>query len=223
MTEAWLFGPPAPRVPLALGAPPSYIVVEGPIGVGKTTLVHALATRLHARTVYEVFEENPFLARFYEDPERYALPTEVFFLLSRFQQQERFAQEPLLQPLTVSDYLFQKCRLFASLTLRGSEFDLFTQMYDILERQVPRPDLVIHLHAPVDVLLGRIAQRGRDYEAGIGADYLEALCAGYRSTFASCDLPRLDIDTSERDLRRDEEIDLLLDEVFPDGLPNGRT
>ncbi|TVQ96519.1 MAG: deoxynucleoside kinase [Deltaproteobacteria bacterium] len=191
--------------------PPRYLVVEGPIGVGKTTLVRALAARLDARTVLEVFEENPFLARFYEDRERYAFPTEMFFLMSRFQQQELFAQEDLLRRFAVSDYLFEKCRLFASFTLDSSEYTLFAQMYDVLSRQVPTPDLVLHLHAPVPILLDRIATRGRDYERGIERSYLETLDQRYRALFRQQDSTAvLSIDTSEVDFRDPATVDHLL-------------
>lgn len=128
---------------------PRFMVAEGVIGVGKTTLIQALSSRLGARTVFEVFEENPFLRDFYQDQARYALSTEMFFLLSRFNQQELFAQEDLLQRHSVSDYLFEKCRLFAGLTLSSDEFALFSRVYEILARQVPKPDLVLYLTAPV--------------------------------------------------------------------------
>ena len=191
--------------------PPRYLVVEGPIGVGKTTLVRALAERLDARTVLEVFEENPFLARFYEDRERYAFPTEMFFLMSRFQQQELFAQEDLLRRFAVSDYLFEKCRLFASFTLDSSEYALFAQMYDVLSRQVPTPDLVLHLHAPVATLLDRIATRGRDYERGIERSYLETLDQRYHALFRQqASTAVLSIDTSEVDFRDPATVDQLL-------------
>jgi deoxyguanosine kinase len=192
-----------------------YVVVEGVIGVGKTTLVRALEQRLRARTVYEVFEENPFLEGFYQDRARYAFPTEMFFLLSRFNQQEVFAQEDLLQQFSVSDYLFAKCRLFAELTLNTAEFELFARTYDILSRQVPTPDLVIHLHAPIDVLLERIAERGRSYEADIDPDYLRELDSRYRSLFKSYTGARvLSVDTSGIDFREVAAVEQLVEQVL---------
>jgi len=186
-------------------------VAEGVIGVGKTTLVNALAARLHARTVFEVFEENPFLRGFYADRARYAFSTEMFFLLSRFNQQETFAQEDLLQQHAVSDYLFQKCRLFAGLTLSDAELELFARVYGILERQVPVPDCVIHLTAPIEVLLERIASRGRDYEQSITGDYLRELDERYRTLFAGYSAaPVVTIDTTEVDFRDPEQVDRLL-------------
>ncbi len=188
-----------------------YIIVEGPIGVGKTTLVQALATRLQARTVYEVFEENPFLADFYGDPDRFAFSTEMFFLLSRFNQQETFAQEDLFQRYAVSDYLFEKCRIFAELTLGDAEFGLFSRMYDILSRQIPVPDLVIHLHAPIDVLLGRIGSRGRSYEAEMDPEYLRSLDQRYHALFSHyTDAPVISIDTTHVDFRTGEALDALI-------------
>ena len=190
--------------------PPKYIVVEGVIGVGKTTLVSALAERLHARTVYEVFEENPFLEDFYVDRARYAFPTEMFFLLSRFNQQEVFAQEDLLQQFAVSDYLFEKCRLFSSITLSDAEMTLFDRVYEILRRQVPNPDLVVHLHAPVDVLLERIQSRGRDYEQDMDPEYLVSLHGQYNEMFARHDGAVLSVDTTHVDFRKPDVVDRLL-------------
>ncbi|MCB9508416.1 MAG: deoxynucleoside kinase [Myxococcales bacterium] len=193
---------------------PKYIVVEGVIGVGKTTLVGALARRLDARTVYEVFEENPFLEGFYRDRARFAFSTEMFFLLSRFRQQEVFAQEDLLQSHSVSDYLFAKCRLFASVTLSDAELALFDDVYAILHRQCPRPDLVVYLHAPVDVLVGRIRERARDYERDIDPAYLAELSARYVDLFAHYDdAPVLSVDTSSLDFRDDAAVDWLISAI----------
>jgi len=184
---------------------PRYIVIEGPIGVGKTTLVTKLAERYNARTVLEIFEENPFLADFYGDRDRYAFQTEMFFLLSRYRQQESFAQDDLFAQMSVSDYLFTKCRLFASLTLSDHELTLYDRMYSILSTQVPRPDVVIHLHAPLDVLLSRIQRRGRSYEQNMDPDYLERLRSLYMQFFQHYDqAPLLQIDTSDLDFTRDD-------------------
>ena len=191
-------------------AEPRYIVVEGVIGVGKTTLVRALAERLNARTVYEVFDENPFLESFYSDRQRYAFPTEIFFLLSRFNQQEVFAQEDLLQRYAVSDYLFEKCRLFSSITLTDAEMALFDRVYEILRRQVPKPDVVVHLHAPLDVLEARIRSRGRDYERDMDRDYLAQLDGRYREMFARYeDAPVVSVDTTNVDFRNQEVVERL--------------
>ncbi len=183
---------------------PRYIVVDGPIGVGKTTVVTRLAEKFRARTVLEIFEENPFLANFYSDRDRYAFQTEMFFLLSRYRQQEDFAQEDLFGRLAVSDYLFIKCRLFASLTLSDHELSLYDRMYTILTTQVPKPDVVIHLTAPLDVLLGRIQKRGRSYEQNMDPEYLDRLRSLYVQFFQHYeDTPLLEIDTSDVDFSQD--------------------
>lgn len=182
-----------------------YIVVEGPIGVGKTTLVHTLAARLGARTVYEVFEENPFLPLFYRDREKHAFQTQIFFLLSRFKQQQELFQHDLFSQHTVSDYLFAKDRIFAALTLSPAELSLYDRVFEELSPRVPRPDLVVYLRAELDVLLARIRRRGRAYEAQFDAGYLAELSATYNDFFARYDeTPLLVADTSEMDLVSDE-------------------
>ena len=185
---------------------PEYIVVEGPIGVGKTTLVNQFAEHYGANTVLEVFEENPFLADFYDETEEYAFQTEMFFLLSRYRQQENFAQTDLFSRLSVSDYLFVKSRLFASLTLSDHELTLYDRMYDILTEQVPQPDAVVHLHAPLETLLERIDQRGRPYEQEIEPAYLDRLCSLYHNFFEHYDdAPLVEVDTTRVDFSRDDE------------------
>lgn len=163
---------------------PRYIVVEGPIGVGKTTLVSRLTRALDGRKVLETFEDNPFLPLFYQDPERYAFQTEVFFMLSRYKQQQDLGQQDLFTKALIGDYIFGKTRLFAGLTLTDEEFRLYDKMFQALETQVPQPDLVIYLTAPLETLLSRINRRGRPMEASMDPDYLGRVCEGYQTFFA---------------------------------------
>lgn len=162
----------------------SYIVVEGPIGAGKTSLSRILAEALHARLILEVVEENPFLAPFYQDPERYAFKAQVFFLLSRFKQLQEAAQGVLFYEHTVSDYLFDKDFIFASLNLQGAEWELYQELYRQLKPKLTQPDLTVYLRAAPDVLLARIAKRGRVFEQGIDPDYLRRLSEAYDRYFA---------------------------------------
>ena len=140
---------------------PLYIAIEGPIGVGKTTLTRRLAARFDARIVFEVVEENPFLASFYEDRDRYAFQTQLFFLMSRFKQQDELVQADLFAPNTIADYHLLKDRIFAQLTLADAELALYERVYRSLESMVLKPDVLIYLHAPLDTLLTRIERRGR--------------------------------------------------------------
>jgi deoxyadenosine/deoxycytidine kinase len=194
---------------------PLYVCVEGPIGVGKTTLVSQLSKRLAARTILEVVEENPFLASFYEDRERYAFQTQIFFLMSRFQQQGVFAQGDLFTPSTVSDYHILKDRIFARLTLRDAELALYDKVYEGLEAQIVQPDVLIYLHAPIPVLLERIARRGRPFEADFDRDYLIALAEMYVEAFAHYTrTPLLSVDTTAIDFREDGPVDTLFQQVL---------
>ena len=177
-----------------------YIVIEGPIGVGKTTLTRALAKRFGARTVFEIVEENPFLASFYQDRNKFAFQTQLFFLLSRFKQQQDLFQQELFSQGTVSDYLFAKDRIFASITLDPNELALYERIYDMLGPRVMKPDLVIYLQARMDVLLTRIKKRGREFERKFDADYLGELSRTYNDYFHRYDdTPLLIINTSDLD------------------------
>lgn len=183
-----------------------YVAVEGVIGVGKTTLVHQLAKHLSGRTVLEEFEENPFLPRFYADRRAYALSTQLFFLMSRFKQQEVLAQGDLFQSRTISDYVFDKDRVFAVLTLQSHELAVYENLFSVLRPQVTTPDLVIYLRADHDVVMERIARRGRDYEVDMDPAYIRDLGEAYGAFFKTFDLcPVLTIDTSSVDFRTDGE------------------
>lgn len=178
-----------------------YIVVEGPVGVGKTALAEYLGRELDGRTLFEVAEENPFLSQFYREREKHAFQTQLFFLLSRFQQQQTLFQQDLFNQVTVSDYLFVKDRIFAALNLSPAEITLYDKVYDLLRPRVVRPDLVIYLQARVDVLLERISKRGRVYEESFDPDYLARLASTYNDFFSHYDeTPLLVINTSDIDL-----------------------
>ncbi len=182
-----------------------YIVVEGPIGVGKTSLTNILTQRYNARRVLEVVEENPFLSSFYDDRKKYAFQTQMFFLLSRFRQQQQLFQQDLLHPVTVSDYLFAKDRIFACLTLDPNELALYDRVYEALGPRVTKPDLVIYLQARMDVLLYRIKKRAREFERGFDAGYLNELVSAYNDFFFHySDTPLLVINTSDIDFVNNE-------------------
>lgn len=160
-----------------------YIALEGVIGAGKTTLAMMLAERLGAQLVMERFEENPFLSKFYENPEAYAFQTQIFFLLDRFKQQQELTQRSLFYNNIVSDYCFCKDRIFASVNLNEAEFKMYDIIEEQLSRKIMKPNLLILLQASVDTLLYHIQKRGRSYEANITADYLEKLSRAYNDFF----------------------------------------
>jgi len=176
-----------------------FIAIDGPIGAGKTSLSQLLARELGARLLLEVVEENPFLARFYENPERYAFSAQTFFLLSRYKQLQELAQGALFAPHTVADYLFDKDFIFASLNLRGDEWELYQGLYDQLRPKLPRPDLTVYLRAAPELLLGRIAKRGRPFEQGMEAGYLERLGHAYDEHFRHYDAPLRVVEASDYD------------------------
>lgn len=186
---------------------PLYIAVEGPIGVGKTTLVERLAERFEARIVLEAFEDNPFLARFYEDRDRFAFPTQIFFLMSRFKQQQDLMQADLFRPNILADYHLFKDRIFAELTLADQELSLYERVYKSLATQILRPSVVVFLHAPLSTLLTRIARRGREFERNMDPEYLRDLSRAYQRFFARYDetpLLRVDNDRLDYSTRRPE-------------------
>ena len=185
---------------------PTYIVVDGPIGVGKTTLVRRLCEHFSAKLMLEIVEENPFLPDFYKDPEKFAFQTQLFFLLSRYRQQQDLWQPDLFHRYIFSDYIFSKDRLFAALTLSENEMVLYDQVFRILDTRVLKPDLVVYLQARLDVLLDRIKRRGRPFEKNFDADYLKRLSSSYNDYFFHySDTPLLVIDTSDINVVESEE------------------
>ncbi len=177
-----------------------YIVVEGPIGVGKTSLAKMLAHEFQARTVFERVEDNPFLPRFYKSRETYAFQNQTFFLLNRYQQQIELAQQDLFAHNTVADYLFAKDQIFASLTLSAEELSLYQQIYALLNTRVPKPDLVVYLQARAEVLYKRIKKRDKKYERGVTFEYLAEVAQAYNQFFFHYDeTPLLVVNTSEID------------------------
>jgi len=165
--------------------PPSVgiIAIEGPIGVGKTTLARRIAATYGTDMMLEGVAENPFLEKYYADPGRYALPTQLHFLFQRVEQLQAFRQNDLFRAVYISDYMMEKDRLFARLTLTEAEFDIYDVLYDRVVDSVPAPDLVIYLQADVPVLLERIERRGREYEQHIDPAYLNGLCGAYAEFF----------------------------------------
>ena len=160
-----------------------YLAVEGPIGVGKTSLVKLLGKKLGAKMVLEEYENNPFLEDFYNDPERFAFQTQLFFLMSRYRQQQDLRQVDMFHNLLITDYMFVKDRLFASLNLDDKELSLYDTVANLLERNVLKPDMVIYLQADTQTLMRNIAKRGRDFETNLSFEYLDALSQVYTEYF----------------------------------------
>lgn len=209
-------------MPRASGSFPRYIVIEGPIGVGKTTLTRRLARDLGAQTVLEAPDENPFLPRFYREPRANAFSTQLFFLLQRARQLKDLRQLDLFGTARIADFMVEKDAIFAELTLDPDELALYKQVSEQLFVDPVRPDLVIYLQAPVKVLCERIAHRGIGYEQTVDTDYLRALVEAYGEFFASYDRARLLIvDTASIDLvSSDDDYNALLRGL--DGLEAGR-
>ncbi len=177
-----------------------YIAVEGPIGVGKTSLAQLLAKETNARLMLEDADNNPFLPRFYAEPDKYAFPAQLYFLLTRYNQQRELAQRELFAQATVADYLFAKDRIFANLNLTPDELKLYENVYKLVDAQMVKPDLVVYVRARVEVLGERLRKRNRDFERHISYEYLERVSSAYRDFFFYYDeAPLLVVDSSEID------------------------
>ncbi len=194
---------------------PHYLVVEGPIGVGKTSLADLLAQRLQARAVLESAEENPFLKDFYRDMRRHAFQTQLYFLLTRYRQQQELLQSELFRQRLVSDYLFPRDRIFAYLTLDDHELTLYEKIHTLLEARITKPDFVIYLQADVEALYKRIAIRGRAYERDIPRDFLEDVVQAYNHFFFHyTETPLLVVNTTEIDfVKRKGDLDDLIRQI----------
>ncbi len=177
-----------------------YVAIEGPVGVGKTSLANLLSERLGARLIMEGFDENPFLSDFYDEPERYAFQTQLYFLLQRYQQQQELRQVDMFHNLLIADYMFVKDRLFASLNLDEKEMTLYDTVANLLEKNVINPDLVIFLQADTNTLMRNIARRGREMEKNISEEYIDALNQLYTEYFFRYqDTPLVIINTNNID------------------------
>ena len=196
-----------------------YIAIEGPIGVGKTSLAQALGLKLGARIVLEDTDSNPFIARFYQDPEKYAFPVQLYFLLTRYNQQRQLAQQDLFAQATVTDYLLAKDRIFARLNLDPDELVLYEGVYRLLDGQLAKPDLVVYIRARVEVLAERLRKRNRTFERHISLEYLERVSSAYRDFFFYYDeTPLLVVDSSEIDFVADPgDLEDLLREIDRSG------
>ena len=179
---------------------PRFIAVEGAIGAGKTSLVNLLEQQYSARVILEENDSNPFIAKFYEDQETYSFQTQIFFLLSRYNQYMELAQRDLFNSVVVIDYLFQRDKIFAQLNLEDHEYRLYEQIFNLISSKAPKPDLVIFLQASTEVLLERVSKRGREYESFMDPDYLDSVNKAFNNFFFYySDTPLLVINTNEID------------------------
>lgn len=196
----------------------SFVTIEGNIGAGKTTLSHLLAKHYNARLILEQFADNPFLPKFYENPAQYAFPLELFFMAERFKQlKELLQQKDLFQNVTISDYLFTKCLLFAKVNLPDDEFRLYQRLFDIIHQQLIQPDILIYLHAPVNKLQQNIKKRGRSYEQSIPDDYLFSIQETYTHYIKQHNLRTLFVDASNADfLTNEKHLQVIIDALDKD-------
>ena len=200
-----------------------FITIEGNIGAGKTTLAQLLSRHFKSRLILEEFADNPFLPKFYENPSQYAFPVELFFMAERYKQlKEMLQQQDLFKELTISDYLFTKCLLFAKVTLPEDEFRLYQRLFDIIHQQLLQPDLLIYLQAPVSKLQQNIRKRNRPYEQNIKEEYLERLQETYGSYIRQQPVRTLIVDVANADfLHNDSQLQAIIEAIekpYPIGL-----
>ncbi len=196
----------------------NFITVEGNIGAGKTTLTHLLAKHFNARIILEEFADNPFLSKFYDNPKHYAFPVELFFMAERYKQlKEMVHTKDLFQTITISDYLFTKCLLFAKVNLPEEEFRLYQKLFDIIHQQLIFPDILIYLHAPVYKLQENIKKRNREYEQQIADEYLYNLQETYTSYIKQHNIKTIFIDATNADfLGNEKHLEVVLNALEKD-------
>jgi deoxyadenosine/deoxycytidine kinase len=195
-----------------------FITIEGNIGAGKTTLAHILAKHFNARLILEQFADNPFLPKFYENPAQYAFPLELFFMAERYKQMKDLVHtSDLFQSITVSDYLFTKCLLFARVNLPEQEFRLYQNFFDIIDLQLVKPDILIYLHAPVSKLQQNIRKRNRSYEQAIPDEYLFNIQETYTNYIRQHNIRTIFVDVSKADfLGNEKHLQVILDALEKD-------
>ena len=195
-----------------------FITIEGNIGAGKTTLAHILAKHFDARLIVEQFADNPFLPKFYENPQQYAFPLELFFMAERYKQMKEVVHtNDLFQHITISDYLFTKCLLFARVNLPDTEFRLYQKLFDIIYPQLVKPDILIYLHAPVNRLQRNIKNRNRPYEQSIGDEYLFQIQETYTNYIRQHNIKTIFVDVSNADfLGNEKHLAVILDALEKD-------
>jgi deoxyguanosine kinase len=195
-----------------------FITIEGNIGAGKTTLAHLLAKRFNARLILEAFADNPFLSKFYESPAQYAFPLELFFMAERYKQlKELIHTKDLFQSITVTDYLFTKCLLFAKVNLPEEEFRLYQKLFEIINQQIPQPQILIYLHVPVNKLQMNIRKRNRPYEQAIPDEYLFNIQQTYTHYIKQHNIKTLFVDATNADfLGNEKHLQVIVDALERD-------
>ena len=196
----------------------NFITIEGNIGAGKTTLANVISNKLNGRLILEEFADNPFLPKFYENPDQYAFPLELFFMAERYKQlKELLHKQELFSSITISDYLFTKCLLFAKVNLPIEEFRLYQKLFDIIHQQLVHPDILIYLHAPVSKLQENISKRNRSYEQSIPDEYLFNIQQTYTSYIKQHNIKTIFVDASNADfLGNEKHVQVILDALEND-------